>query len=50
LIVAATTGRAVVKINGTTVHSAVLIPIESSDVKRKDKLTLAQLKAWKKHQ
>jgi PIF1-like helicase len=33
LIVTATTGSAAVKINGSTVHSAVCIPIEMSDGK-----------------
>jgi hypothetical protein len=49
LIVAATTGSAAVKIKGTTVHSAVSIPIERSDGKRKAKLTTKQVEEWQKH-
>jgi len=39
LIVTGTTGSAAVKVNGSTVHSAVCIPIETSDGKRVRKLT-----------
>jgi PIF1-like helicase len=46
LIVAATTGTAAVKIKGSTVHSAVSIPIEIDDGKRLGKLSPAQLEAW----
>lgn len=46
LIVAATTGSAAVKIRGSTVHSAVSIPIETSDGNKRGKLTPAQLGAW----
>jgi hypothetical protein len=46
LIVTATTGTAAVKINGSTVHSAVSIPIERSDGKRMGKLTSQQLEDW----
>jgi hypothetical protein len=49
LIVAATTGSAAVKIKGATVHSAVSIPIETSDGKRRAKLTTQQLEDWQKH-
>src|SRR5579859_4635934 len=38
LIVTGTTGSAAVKVNGSTVHSAVCIPIETSDRKRVGKL------------
>jgi hypothetical protein len=46
LIVAATTGTAAVKIKGSTVHSAVSIPIEIDDGKRLGKLSPAQVEAW----
>ena len=49
LIVAATTGTAAVKIKGSTVHTAVSIPVETSDGKRRGKLTAKQLEAWEKH-
>jgi PIF1-like helicase len=46
LIVTATTGSAAVKIDGTTVHSAVSIPIEKSDGKKVGKLKENQIKVW----
>jgi hypothetical protein len=46
LIVTATTGSAAVKIAGTTVHSAVSIPIENPDGKRVGKLKAKQIRAW----
>lgn len=46
LIVAATTGTAAVKIKGSTVHSAVSIPIEIENGNRLGKLSPAQLEAW----
>jgi hypothetical protein len=46
LIVAATTGTAAVKIKGSTVHSAVSIPIEIDDGNRLGKLSPAQVEAW----
>src|SRR5579859_6793435 len=50
LIVTATTGSAAVKIGGTTVHTAVSIPIETADGKRVGKLKEKQLKAWREAQ
>lgn len=50
LIVTATTGSAAVKINGSTVHSAASIPIETSDGKRMGKLKKHQLNAWEHRQ
>ena len=46
LIVTATTGSAAVKVNGSTVHSAVCIPIEMSDGKRVGKLTPKKIDEW----
>ena len=46
LIVTATTGSAAVKINGSTVHSAVCIPIETSDGKRVGRLTPKKIAQW----
>ena len=46
LIVTATTGSAAVKINGSTVHSAVCIPIETSDGKRVGRLTPKKIDQW----
>jgi PIF1-like helicase len=46
LIVTATTGSAAVKIAGTTVHSAVSIPIETADGKRVGRLKAKQIEAW----
>ena len=46
LIVTATTGSAAVKVNGSTVHSAVCIPIETSDGKRIGKLTSKKIDEW----
>src|SRR5579859_2292492 len=46
LIVTATTGSVAVKINGSTVHSAVCIPIETPDGKRVGKLTLKKIAEW----
>jgi hypothetical protein len=46
LIVAATTGTAAIKIKGSTVHSAVSIPIETTDGKRLGKLSPTQIEAW----
>ena len=43
LIVTGTTGSAAVKVNGSTVHSAVCIPIQTSDGKRVGKLTPKRL-------
>jgi thymidylate kinase len=50
LIVIATTGSAAVKINGSTVHSAVSIPIESPDGRRMGKLKKHQREAWEHRQ
>src|SRR5579859_1872006 len=50
LIVTATTGSTAIKINGSTVHSAALIPIETSDGKRMGKLKKHQLDAWQHRQ
>src|SRR5579859_2486227 len=50
LIVTATTGSAAVKMGGTTVHTAVSIPIETADGKRVGKLKEKQLKAWREAQ
>ena len=50
LIVTATTGSAAVKINGSTVHSAASIPIETSDGKRMGKLKKHQRDAWEHRQ
>ena len=41
-----TTGSAAVKVNGLTVHSAVCIPIETSDGKRVGKLTPKKIAEW----
>ena len=47
LIVAATTGTAAVKIKGSTVHSAVSIPVDlTEDGKKLGKLTAEQIDAW----
>src|SRR5947207_12378297 len=46
VIVMATTGSAAVKINGSTVHSAVCIPIEMSDGKRVGRLTPKKIDQW----
>ena len=46
LIVTGTTGSAAVKVNGSTVHSAVCIPIETSDGKRVGKLTPKKIAEW----
>jgi PIF1-like helicase len=46
LIIAAITGTAAVKIKGSTIHSAVSIPIEIDDGNRLGKLSPAQLEAW----
>ena len=46
MIVTATTDSAAVKINGSTVHSAVCIPIETSDEKRVGKLTPKKIDEW----
>jgi ATP-dependent DNA helicase PIF1 len=45
LIVTATTGSAAVKVAGTTVHSAVSIPIETNDGKKIGKLKAKQIEA-----
>jgi len=50
LIVTATTGSAAVKIGGTTVHTAVSIPIETPDGKRVGKLKEKQINAWREAQ
>jgi hypothetical protein len=50
LIVTAKTDSAAVKIAGTTVHSAVSIPIKTADGKRVGKLKANQLDAWREAQ
>src|SRR5579859_7299275 len=50
LIVTATTGSAAVKIGGTTVHTAVSIPIETPDGKRVGNLKEKQINAWREAQ
>src|SRR5579859_1396396 len=50
LIVTATTGSAAVNINGSTVHSAASIPIETSNGKKMGKLKKHQLDEWQHRQ
>jgi hypothetical protein len=50
LIVTATTGSAAVKIGGTTLHTAVSIPIETPNGQRVGKLKKKQMEVWKQAQ